>query len=225
MDRWKQLRENLAVPERCGRRQTLNSHELDYGRHAGPPPCDARRAAVLVLLTNLPQGWHVPLMVRPTHASTHAGQVSFPGGRLEAGETPEDGAIREAVEELGIEPDQVDVLGQLAPVYIYASNHDMLPCLAISSGVPSFRPNSQEVARVFWLPIAALFDTTLRGSHEIRRWGASFRTPHLQWESERIWGATRIVLDQLADLWQTLALGDEMASGILSATTNESVRM
>lgn len=214
MDRWKSLREQLAAPYGITGHRRIHSHELDYGRHAGPPPHDARRAAVLVLLTKLHQGWHLPLMVRPADATIHAGQVSFPGGRIEAGETPERCAVRETVEELGIDPDDVDILGPLPPVYIYASNHEMIPCLAVARRIPSFRPNPGEVARVFWLPLATLFDPARRGSHEILRWGASFRTPHVQWESERIWGATRIVLDELAELWKTLALGEESSTGI-----------
>lgn len=216
MDRWQRLREILASREAGAPRASVSSHELDYGRHAGPAPFDARHAAVLVLLTELPNGWHLPLMVRPTSATTHAGQVSFPGGRLEAGESLETCAVRESTEELGIEPDAVDLLGRLPPVYIYASNNQMAPCLAVARRVPSIRPNPDEVARVFWLPVAALFEPERRGTHEIRRWGASFRTPHIKWESERIWGATRIVLDELAQLWISLALGEAESGGILT---------
>jgi len=222
MDRWKRLRDDLGTLDwRELRGGSISSHELDYGRHAGPAPCDARRAAVLVLLTELPTGWHLPLMVRPTNASTHAGQVSFPGGRIEAGETPEICAVREAAEEVGITPDDVDILGQMSPVYIYASNNEMTPCLAVARQVPEFRLNPDEVARVFWMPVAALFESSRRGTHEIRRWGAAFRTPNIQWESEQIWGATRIVLDELAELWNSLALGDAGVSGILTPSTSE----
>ena len=219
MDRWNRIRETLGAADRRERRFRANSHELDYGRHAGPPPYDARQAAVLVLLTELPAGWHLPLMVRPARASTHAGQVSLPGGRMEEGETPEACAVRETVEELGIAAEDVELVGRMSPVYIYASNNEMIPCLGVARRIPDFCPNPHEVARVFWMPIAALFEPARRGSHEIRRWGAAFQTPHIQWESERIWGATRIVLDELAELWKSFGLGDGGTSGILTPST------
>lgn len=216
MDRWQALRDALATSAGGERRISLNSHELDYGRHAGPPAHDARRAAVLVLLVHREGVWQTPLMVRPTTVRTHAGQVSFPGGRIEPGESPETCALRESAEEVGIEADDVEVLGRLSPVYIYASNNEMLPCLAVARRVPEFKPNPAEVARVFWLPISALFEADRRGVHEIRRWGSSFYTPHVRWENEHIWGATRLVLEELAELWRRFGLGDDSDGGILT---------
>lgn len=123
--------------------------------------------------------------VRPTSARMRGRSVFLAAGSSrESRRKP--AAFREAAEEIGIEADEVEVLGRLSPVYIYASNNEMLPCLAVARRVP-FQPNPAEVAQVCWLPISALF-ADRRGVHEIRRWGSSFYTPHLCWENETYLG-------------------------------------
>lgn len=181
------------------------SHELDYGRHFGPPPFDARQAAVLVVLAEFDGQWRIPLTVRSPALRAHAGQVCLPGGKLEAGETAEQCALREATEEIGLHREDLDLIGRLSPVYIYASNHWVTPCLATTGRIPEFQTNPGEVASVFWLPLEAIDDPARRGVHEVRRWGSSFRTPHLAWDGRLIWGATRLVLDELVALWRHVA--------------------
>ncbi len=75
---------------------------LSYGRHFGPPAHDARPAAVMVFLYPRDGQWHLPLTVRPDTMLSHAGQISFPGGMVEAGEATRAAALRELEEELGV---------------------------------------------------------------------------------------------------------------------------
>lgn len=171
--------------------------ELSYGRHAGPAPCTARPAAVLVLLYPLDGQWHVLLTLRPTHLPTHAGQISLPGGAVDPGETAEQCAAREWTEELGTPGIEFEFVGRLAPLYVFASNYVVTPCVAVSQQAPTFSANQQEVAEVFQLPLRDLWDASRLGEHEQRRGSMVFRAPHIVCHGYRIWGATALVLGEL----------------------------
>lgn len=173
------------------------AHELSFGRHSGPPPADARDAAVLVLLYPADEQWHLPLLLRPTGMAAHGGQVAFPGGMAERGETPEQCAAREAQEELGIDPARLNFLGRLTPLYIYASNFRVTVCVAGTSVRPAFRPDASEVAELLQLPVEELWNDQRIGRHAILRQGVQFEVPHLEFQGRRIWGATRMMLGEL----------------------------
>lgn len=197
------LMARLAEPLPGRRAQRTFLPELAYGRHHGPPAHDARAAAVLALLYPVGETWYVPLTLRPSHLSDHAGQVSFPGGMCEPGESAEACAVRELHEELGAPAEPLRVLGRLSSVYVFASNFQVTPVVAITSRRPDFEPNPAEVARLLELPLAALEDQQLRGFHLIERGRLLFRTPHLEFDGARIWGATCLMLGELAALVRT----------------------
>lgn len=179
--------------------------ELSYGRHRMPPLPDTRAAAVLVLIYPGAQGWTLPLTRRPGTLSVHAGQVSLPGGCVHDGETVEQAALREFEEELGASACGFTVLGRLSPVFIYGSNFYVTPCVATAAERPGFRPNRAEVERIIELPLAELVNPRHRGSHWIRRREVRFRAPHIAWQGERIWGATRLILAELSAIVEELS--------------------
>ena len=174
--------------------------QLAYGRHAGPPAIDAREAAVVVLLYGQEGEWFVPAMLRPIEMKLHAGQVALPGGAVEPGEAPYETALRELNEELGVAPDNVEVLGALRPIYVFNSNFWLKPFVALVSERPAFQLNPQEAAELIEIPVAALLDPARRGEHWIERKGLVFRAPHYQVGPHRVWGATSLILSQLAAL-------------------------
>src|SRR5215213_3882448 len=112
--------------------------ELSYGRHYGAPLVDMRHGAVLVLFHPTVSDWTMTLTVRTSHLSAHAGQVSFPGGRIEPGESPEQAALREYEEELG-PPGTCDVIGSLPDVNVYASNFLVTPVVAMTTDKPLYQ--------------------------------------------------------------------------------------
>ena len=171
--------------------------ELSYGRHFGPPAWDARQAAVTILLYWHQETWFVPLTLRPESLAMHAGQVSFPGGRLELEETSEQCAIREWHEELGAP--QVDFYwaGELKPIYVFHSNYVIAPHLMLAPRRPQFHPDAREVASVLEVPLLNLFDAAHHGEHQIVRGGVIFKAPHFSFNGLAIWGATAILLSQL----------------------------
>jgi 8-oxo-dGTP pyrophosphatase MutT (NUDIX family) len=172
--------------------------DLSYGRHFGPPLVGMRRGAVLVLFHPTPTNWTVTLTVRTSHLSTHAGQVSFPGGRIELGESPEAAALREYEEELGA-LGVCEVIGCLPDVSVYASHFLVTPVVALTTDKPLYQPNPSEVADVIELTLSHLVDRSQRGQHEIVRGPLRFQTPHLSVAGRKVWGATWIILGELLE--------------------------
>lgn len=179
--------------------------DLSYGRHAGPPMPDARLAAVVVLLHRREGSWHVPLMVRPMSVTSHAGQISLPGGVIEAGESSEEAALRELEEELGLDRFRALLLGQLSPLYVYGTNFWVTPWVAVVRDAVRFTPNPAEVAEVLEVPLGHLLDPACRGAHIEVRGTVRFRAPHFLWQTHEIWGATSMILAEFVALAADLA--------------------
>ena len=190
--------------------QRVMAHGLAYGRHRGPVPDDARRAAVLLALDPTPAGWSIPALLRPDTMRSHAGQVSLPGGSMDADETPAQTALREYEEELGQPPGSLEVIGQLTPVYVFITGYEVTPVVAVSSQPLRFQPNPHEVAAVIELPLADLCDPASRGRHTIERRGLRFPVPHFSIAGQQIWGATSLILAEFVAL---LSAGTKSGSG------------
>jgi len=179
--------------------QRLESQGALFPRPQGPPPgLTATPAAVLALLFPVPGDLAVVLTQRTEHLGRHAGQVSFPGGRVEPGDASHlHAARRETEEELGIATADFELLGRLPRVYIPPSNYEVSPFVMYTPQRPHYSPSPGEVAAVFEVPLLALmqpeaFTTTLRDVSVGRALVGGFR-----YESAFIWGATAFMLDQL----------------------------
>ena len=195
-----QLTARLRQPLPGPPAQRRYAPQICYGRHFGPPRYDARRAAVIALLCPTASGWAIPLTLRPAHMADHAGQISLPGGAVEAGESAESCALRELEEELAVPSRNVQVLGGLSPIYVFASNFIVTPIVGAADAMPQLNPNPQEVAEVLTVPIDELLAQRNYGVHTIERRGLRFRAPHIEFAGQRIWGATCLILGELIAL-------------------------
>ena len=171
----------------------------DAGRHR-PWPVQRPRmaAAVLIGVVGYATGPRVILTLRTEHLKTHAGQVSFPGGRVEPIDAgPEATALREAQEEIGLRPERVEVLGRLSP-YDTITGFRVDPVVGWIEPPVVYSPDPVEVAEVFEVPLKIVLDLRnyRRASHlrdDVRR---TFYV--LTYDGHRIWGATAGMLVSLA---------------------------
>ncbi|WP_217125773.1 NUDIX hydrolase [Hydrogenophilus thiooxidans] len=155
-------------------------------------------AAVLAVLTPHPeQGVSVLLTRRTPHLYHHPGQISFPGGRVEAGETPEQAALREAQEEVGLAPERVTILGAL-PAYVTVTGYRVTPLIAWSPAVGLLTPDPFEVAEVFFTPLDHFADPARYLRLSLTYAGQPRYYWAAPWRHYFIWGATAAMLRQLA---------------------------
>jgi 8-oxo-dGTP pyrophosphatase MutT (NUDIX family) len=199
----RRLATSLALAPASGRDGERFAPELSYGRHFGPAPHDARGAAVIALLFQRNGEWHIPLTVRHAALGKHGGQISLPGGAIDAGETSAEAARRELFEELGV-GESIDLLGQLSETYVYVSNFRVTPWLAATNACPSWCPHDREVERVIEMPLSTLLDPDCIGSFTVVRGPVEFQAPCLRVGTDCVWGATSIILGQLAGVLRRL---------------------
>ncbi len=170
-----------------------------------------RPAAALLLIYPQQDEWHVPLTVRASGLRHHTGQVSLPGGRLDhPDETIEQAALREAQEEIGVAPHEVEIIGRLTPVPIAVSAHLLHPVVGIARQRPAFTIAAHEVAQLIELSIAQLQEPGIVRSEQRRRPLAPHvvqMVPYYDVAGARIWGATAMVLSEFIALLDSLVRG------------------
>lgn len=140
----------------------------------------------------------VALTVRGAGLRNHTGQVSLPGGRVEPGETFEAAALREAQEEIGVEPLMVETIGRLTPLHIPVSGFLLHPIVGFSQMRPAFQRAEWEVARIIEAPVALLSDPAavkreLR-TRTVKGQTVDVNVPYYDIDGEKVWGATAMVL-------------------------------
>lgn len=157
----------------------------------------AKPAAVLYPVVMRPEGLTVLLTERAGHLSTHAGQVAFPGGRIEPGESASEAALREAEEEIGLDPTLVTPIGFLPP-YFSGTGFRVQPMVALIDPAMALRPDPSEVARIFEVPLAHALNLAHYRQSTIF-WKGRDRTFYiLDHEAAYIWGVTAGILRSFA---------------------------
>lgn len=202
------LRQRLTDHLPGRKAQRTAAAELTYGRHRGPAPAFARQAAVVVMLMedSARDRWTIPLTRRPASIKHHGGQVAFPGGRIESGESSVEAALREFTEELGREPIEPVLVGELTPIYVYASDNLVHP-VVVACRRPRlpWRPDPVEVEHIFEidlrdLPLSWQAERLRRNVHGPAGGDAKleFAVRVAHYEGQRIWGATAMILAEFA---------------------------
>jgi 8-oxo-dGTP pyrophosphatase MutT (NUDIX family) len=172
--------------------------EIDLHRDSRLPAelPDLRPAAVLAAITDRPEPGLL-LLHRPSNMRAHPGQIAFPGGKIDAGETPVEAALREAWEELGIPPESVRVIGE-SDRYPTGSGFDITPVVGLVPPDLEIVPNPTEVAQWFEAPLGFVLDPANHEEHSVEVEGALHRYWGIAWQEHNIWGVTAGIIVNLS---------------------------
>ena len=156
-----------------------------------------RNSAVLIALINATDNVYIPLIQRPVYKGAHSGQISLPGGRKE----PEDvdlkaTALREAMEEISLDPTKVKILRSMTKLYVPASKHMIFPFLGYIDHEVSLKPDKKEVDEILCWPVNDLFKETEWTI--FKQYG--LKVPYFNYKDKIIWGATAMILSELKEL-------------------------
>jgi 8-oxo-dGTP pyrophosphatase MutT (NUDIX family) len=185
---------------------TRSDFDLDPGKLSDPPAA-LTPAAVLVGLVDRPEGFSVILTRRADTLRRHTGQVALPGGRCDPGETPWETALREAHEEIGLEPEFVTLAGLSTP-YRTGTGFHVTPVVGFISPGFTLVANPDEVADIFETPFGFLMDPANFEAREGRTPAGDVRRFYAAtWEDHLIWGATAGMLRALYDRLYGAAVG------------------
>jgi 8-oxo-dGTP pyrophosphatase MutT (NUDIX family) len=164
-------------------------------------PPGARQAAALILLYEDHGRLVLPLTVRRDDLPHHPGQVSLPGGAVDPGEPPDQAALREAHEEIGIVPDDVRLVGALSTLNVIVSNFVVRPFVGVVDGRPDFRLAPHEVASLVEVALEEVRDAGRLGWSRRVRDELIVDYPHFDLAGHHVWGATAMILGEFASLF------------------------
>ncbi|MFZ4564079.1 MAG: NUDIX hydrolase [Bacteroidales bacterium] len=163
---------------------------------------DAIQSSVLILFYPIEDGIGLVLMLRPEYKGIHSGQISLPGGKYEEDdESLIFTALREAKEEIGVDPTQIQIIGQLTEMYIPPSNFMVTPVVGYQATKPVFMADPKEVARVVEIDIKDLLDSKNFQMKKMKlRLGFNLKVPSYVIDGNIIWGATAMILSELVEI-------------------------
>jgi 8-oxo-dGTP pyrophosphatase MutT (NUDIX family) len=198
----KKLKHRLSLPLPGADAQLKMAHlERRLNQARFKIPDYARMGAVLILLFEDEGTVHTCFIERTQYDGVHSGQIAFPGGKKEPGETLEQTALREAEEEIGVRQSDVLLLGQLTELYIPPSNFLVHPFVGSISYKPSFLPHEAEVAALVEVTLDELADVRLRGEKKITLSnGSTVQTPYFGLQGKTVWGATAMIISEFLEV-------------------------
>jgi 8-oxo-dGTP pyrophosphatase MutT (NUDIX family) len=163
-----------------------------------------KMSSVLVLLYPEGNQLYTCLTRRPSTMKHHAGQISFPGGKVEKEDlSAESAALREAREEIGIDPSSVEILGQLSDLYVEVSRFSIQPFLAWTDQKPDFMVEPREVEELILFPVSDFVDHETIAETEIETFTGMLSIKYYPFNNNIIWGATAMILAELIEILKT----------------------
>jgi 8-oxo-dGTP pyrophosphatase MutT (NUDIX family) len=204
------VRRALAAP-RIGRPAQERMSPRPRPGDVFPMPENAagKQAAVLILLYEQAGELYFFLTRRTESVGTHKGQIALPGGGRDNGESLRETALREAREELGLDPAQIEILGEpLTPLYIPVSDYWVTAFVGyFCCGAPMPNPSQGEVLEILPTPLADVLDESRIVEEEWELRGYLVRVPYFNFHGHKVWGATAMILGEFSELLRAEALG------------------
>jgi 8-oxo-dGTP pyrophosphatase MutT (NUDIX family) len=171
------------------------------------PPDNSKSSSVMIILyangNGKPEDIKVLLTLRSKSLMNHGGQISFPGGRNENGESFLETALRETQEEIGISPERIKIIGELSSLYVEPSNSVITPFIGYINKLPSFVKNPAEVDEIFFVKLKELVGKDTLKTENWRFQGKNVLVP--LWRvhpTTPLWGATAMILNELIELFK-----------------------
>jgi 8-oxo-dGTP pyrophosphatase MutT (NUDIX family) len=182
--------QNLMAPEVRNLDEFLRKHN--------PPKKDS---AVLILFFKEDDRHKFILIKRPEYDGPHSGQIAIPGGRYEKeDENLINTALREAKEEVGINPEEVEVMGSLSPLFIPVSGSQVLPVMGFIAHIPKLTPEINEVAEIIITDIETLVDPSIIKVERLYIGEREIDAPYFDIQGHHVWGATAMILSELKQI-------------------------
>ncbi len=169
-----------------------------------------RVSGVMVLLYEKNNELNLVFTQRRMYEGVHSGQMSFPGGKKdEADKDLTETALRETWEEVGVEKEQIELIGELSELYIPPSNFIVQPIVGFAKNISSFNPHEVEVEKVVEIPLAFFLDNrNINMQTEIKVFGGTtVKVPAYHFEGHVIWGATAIILSEFTFIVEEIMKG------------------
>lgn len=185
------MQESIAINERI-----INYKELSAKENVE----NMKKAAVLICFFRKNDDYYFPLIKRPMHERNHPGQIALPGGSMERDEVLKTTALREAFEEVGIQSNNVDVIGQMTPLPVPVSRYLIYPFVGITEAEPKWILNEKEVDELIVLKFVDLIKSDNGYYEEWNIKDKMLKVPIFKIMNIKIWGATAAILSELIDL-------------------------
>ena len=177
-----------------------NEIELDF-KNKNP-----KIASTLLLIYPKDEETFFCLIERQEYGGTHSNQISFPGGKNESGESMKETALRETMEEIGVDPISINIIGELSQVFVPTSNFLIHPFVGYCDFTPDFKANEREVKRIIEVNIKALFKKDVikvkKMSFKKSSGKIKFEVPYLDLNNKIVWGATSVILNEFRKMLQ-----------------------
>lgn len=163
-------------------------------RHPNPP----KESGVLILINNVNNKAHFPLIQRPNYAGVHSGQIALPGGKKESTDKNLFAtALRETEEEIGVAKSSIHIIGSLSTFYVAVSNFMVLPVIGMIDQAPKFLPDNREVVEIINPKVSDLVNGSNKKEKELTaRGGVKLLSPYFELENKTVWGATAMILSE-----------------------------
>ncbi len=193
-----QKRIHMSLPGKAA--QELMAPTVRFTGLKYPDPANSKRSGVLLLLYPDITGWSTVFIERTVYGP-HGGQISLPGGKMEADDRDiQATALRETKEEIGVSPEQIEVLGELTSLYVPNSNFLVSPFVGFINEVPEMVKDDKEVASIIKIDVRELFDAKNKGTKSFSRSGYDIQAPYYRAREYIIWGATAMIMSEFENL-------------------------
>jgi 8-oxo-dGTP pyrophosphatase MutT (NUDIX family) len=202
------LQERLAkpLPGSKSHLKMASSARIKWNREM-PDASKARESAIMILLYPDQGEIYSVLILRPDYGGVHSGQVSFPGGQVEKTDTSlAETALRETMEEIGLDTISVNIIGRLSRLYIPPSNFNVHPFIGYLEKKPALVPDPEEVASIHEVRIVDLINPANYSIKQIKTRYAELRAPCILLNGLTIWGATAMIISELIDVMKEARL-------------------